>query len=148
MIDRYQKRAKRMRSEESLAGLSQLLGSTFNLRLARAFRSKMVLFVEGHDMKLLSIMAEKVGATRLAAEDGVTVIELGSFSQWPSAEAFSLLSSKFLGDAIKVRVLLDRDYRSDAQSAQVIKPSKALLRCAPTCGLERKLRVTLSTPTS
>ncbi|MGY1708328.1 ATP-dependent nuclease [Geodermatophilus sp. SYSU D00758] len=120
MIDRLRKRSVRPQTDVGLGDLGEAIGSVFNLRLTRAFRSKVVLFVEGQDMKMLSHLAKRVGAHKFASEQGLTVIPLGSFSQWRNAAAFGLLSKNFLGDAVKVRVLLDRDYRSRTQVAHVI----------------------------
>jgi hypothetical protein len=40
-----------------------MLASGFNLAIATALRSKVTLFVEGKDMKLLRLLAKAPGAT-------------------------------------------------------------------------------------
>jgi hypothetical protein len=82
--------------------------------MARALRSRVALFVEGDDMKILRNIARAVGAERVRGERGLAVIPLGGFSNWHQVEPFAWLSRDLLGDAVKIFVVLDRDYRSDA----------------------------------
>jgi hypothetical protein len=72
----------------------------------------MALFVEGQDMRLLRNVARTVGAQRLAAEDSVAVIQLQGFSNWYHVEPFSWLSRELLGEAVRIFLILDRDYRT------------------------------------
>jgi hypothetical protein len=69
--------------------LSESLGSQFNLRLARALRSKAVVFVEGDDLKILRNIAETIGAQHVAAEIGIAVVPLYGFSNWKLLEPFA-----------------------------------------------------------
>jgi predicted ATPase len=113
-IERTQRAAKRVTDDASLGSLTGILGTGFNLSIARALRSRVALFVEGDDMKLLRTLARQLGAARVADEQGLTVIPIGGFSRWPSVEAFAWLKNELLGGSVEVRLLLDRDYRSDA----------------------------------
>src|SRR6266702_2157705 len=97
-----------------LQKLNAVLGSGFNLGVARALRSRVALFVEGEDMKALRNLARAVGANSLRNERGLAVIRLGGFSNWHQVEPFAWLSRDLLGNAVKIYVLLDRDYREDA----------------------------------
>jgi hypothetical protein len=111
-VERTRTRAARVADDQALADLTTFLGSGFNLSVARALRSRVALFVEGEDMKLLRILARKLSATRFSAESSMTVIPIGGFTHWPSVEAFAWVKSELLGAAVEVRLLLDRDYRS------------------------------------
>lgn len=119
LIDKSSRRARRTASEADLEMLSSTLGTAFNLRLARALRSKVALFVEGQDMTVLRRFSKTLGLEGIAREAGVTVIQLEGYSRWGQVEPFSWLCRELLPDAIKVFVILDRDYRSDATSADV-----------------------------
>lgn len=112
--------------EEFLGELSDSLGSQFNLRLARALRARVVLFVEGKDMQLLRRLAETVGADRLAAEDGVAVIQLEGFANWDRVPPFSWLINNLLEKSVPVFVVLDRDYRSAAATDEVVRSLKTV----------------------
>jgi energy-coupling factor transporter ATP-binding protein EcfA2 len=113
IVDRTRKSSRRVSDERVLADLNDTLGSGFNLRLARALRSRVVLFVEGHDMKVLRNLAKTVGAQRVRAEQGLSIVPLEGFSKWRSAEAYSWLNQTFLERAVRMIVVLDRDYRTD-----------------------------------
>jgi hypothetical protein len=56
---------------------------------------------------------EQFGAERVRGERGLAVIPLGGFSNWHHVEPFAWLSRDLLGDAVRIFVVLDRDYRSD-----------------------------------
>lgn len=112
-VDRTRRHARRARDERLLDQVNAHLGSGFNLGIARALRSKLALFVEGKDMKLLKNLARTAGATMFAREQGVTVIPLEGFTNWGNVKPFSWMAKELLGDAVNIAVLLDRDYRGD-----------------------------------
>lgn len=138
LVDRTRKRARHLRDSKSLEQASQSLGTGFNLGLARALRSKVALFVEGQDMKVLRNVARKVGAKRLAGEKGVAVIPLGGFDKWAQAGSFATLSESLLGDSVKVYVILDRDNRTDGQAFDV---ANSLSRSGVRCHVWRKKEI-------
>src|SRR6266568_989079 len=113
-VDRTRRRSRRAGEPLVLQKLNAVLGSGFNLGLARALRSRVALFVEGEDMKILRNLARAVGAESVRNERGLAVIRLGGFSNWHQVEPFAWLSRDLLGNAVKIYVLLDRDYREDA----------------------------------
>ena len=119
-VSRTRKRATRSPGPEIRAQLSEAIGSQFNLRLARALRSRRVLFVEGKDIKILRVLARTIGATRIADEDGIAVIQLDGFDRWEHVEPFQWLLSNLLEDAVRTTVVLDRDYRTDEDVKDVI----------------------------
>jgi energy-coupling factor transporter ATP-binding protein EcfA2 len=113
-VDRTRKISRRTKDASDLARLNTSLGSGFNLGMARALRSRVALFVEGADMKILRNIARAVGAERVRGERGLAVIPLGGFSNWHHVEPFAWLSRDLLGDAVKIFVVLYSDYRSDS----------------------------------
>jgi AAA domain, putative AbiEii toxin, Type IV TA system/AAA domain len=110
-ISRDRRKAVRSPKRESLVDLSEELGTQFNLRLARALKTKTVLFVEGDDIKIISRLARTLGFEDIHRERGVAVIPLGGFDRWEHVEPFRWLMSEFFEDAAVVHVILDRDYR-------------------------------------
>ncbi|MFF4355872.1 ATP-dependent endonuclease [Streptomyces sp. NPDC001604] len=135
LVDRTRSRARHLRDSKSLEHASQSLGTGFNLGLARALRSKVALFVEGQDMKVIRNVARKVGAKRLAGEKGVAVIPLGGFDKWAQAGSFATLSDSLLGDSVKVYVILDRDNRTENQ---VFDVTNALSHSGVHCHVWKK----------
>lgn len=114
LVDRLKRRSVRAKSAEVEGRIGSALGSQFNLRLARALRSRAVLFVEGDDLALLRPIFRTLGLDQLAAERGVAVISLGGFGGSLRVEPFSWLVKELLPEALRMFVLLDRDYRTDA----------------------------------
>lgn len=113
LIDRTRRRAVRSHSESDYEMLSATLGTAFNLRLAKALRSHVAVFVEGQDMSILRVLAKTLGLTSLASETGVTVMPLNGFSNWGQVAPFKYLLEQVLPKALKTFVVLDRDYRTE-----------------------------------
>jgi len=113
VIDRTRRSSRRVSDERVLSDLNDTLGSGFNLRLARALRARVVLFAEGDDMKVLRNLAKTVNAHHVVTEQGLSIVPLEGSSKWRSTEAYSWLNKTFLDNAVKMIVILDRDYRTD-----------------------------------
>ena len=113
LVDRSTRRASRAKTEDQLELLSQSIGSSFNLRLAKALRATGVVFVEGHDMRVMRILARTLGLQRLATEAGLAIIQLGGFASWDHLPAFAWLAKDLLPGAVDLSVILDRDYHSE-----------------------------------
>jgi energy-coupling factor transporter ATP-binding protein EcfA2 len=118
-VDKSKRRAVRSPKGDTLVSLSGAIGSQFNLRLAKALRSRVVLFVEGEDMKLISLLARTSGTLRLANEQNIAIVPLKGFSNWEHVEPFAWLVDNFLSRSVTTFVILDSDYRSHAAAAQV-----------------------------
>lgn len=119
LIDKSARRARRAANDGDLEMLSATLGTAFNLRLARALRSRVALFVEGQDMVVLRRFAKTLGLSGLEREAGISVIQLQGYSRWGQVEPFGWLCEKLLPSALKVFVILDRDYRTDRTVLEV-----------------------------
>lgn len=118
-VSRDRVRGVRSPSPETLVGLSDALGSAFNLRLAKALRAKVVLFVEGEDMEIIRALARRLGADRVVRETGIAVIPLLGFDRWEHVEPFQWMVNHLLEGAVSVHVLLDRDYNLDSEVSAV-----------------------------
>jgi energy-coupling factor transporter ATP-binding protein EcfA2 len=110
-IDRVRRRSISAPEPATLDQLEGALGTQFRLRVARALRSKVVVFVEGKDMKLLRHLATAVGADRFANEVDVAVVPLRGFDNWDRIEPFKWLTDDLLDQSVRVYAILDRDYR-------------------------------------
>lgn len=125
-IDKSRFKAVRGPQAATLAQLSAALGTQFNLRLAKALRSRAVLFVEGDDMKIVRSLARTLGARRLSTETFVAVIALEGFDNWEHLEPFSWLWDGLLHKSVPVFVVLDRDYRPASAAKDVMRRLTAL----------------------
>lgn len=119
LIDKKARRSKKATSEADLEMLSSMLGTAFNLRLARALRSKVALFLEGKDMVIIRRLAKTLNLPRLEREDGISIIQLHGYDRWGQVEPFAWLCSELLPEALRTFVILDRDYRSVETAATV-----------------------------
>ena len=125
-VDKTRQRAIRRPKPASLEDLSAQIGSSFNLRLATALRARTVVFVEGDDMSIIRELAKTIGADDLARERNCAVIEIKGFSNWVRVEPFKWFVSDFLDGSVDVYVLLDRDYRADADVSKVRSTLEAI----------------------
>ena len=125
-VDKSRRRAVRRPKPASLEDLSTQIGSSFNLRLATALRARTVVFVEGDDMSIIRELAKTIGAHHLAGERNCAVIEIKGFSNWVQVEPFKWFVSDFLDGSVDVYVLLDRDYRPDADIGEVRSTLEAI----------------------
>ncbi len=119
IVDRRRNRAVKIQRPEEISSLSELLGSQFNLRLARVLRARAVVFVEGNDFKMLRRMALLCGAKSLASEREMALIPMHGFSNWENVLPFQWLIKGLLEKSIPVFVIVDRDYRSEKEMASV-----------------------------
>ena len=117
-VDKSRRRA--VRGSDGLNFSAEAIGSQFNVRIARALRSKVALFVEGKDMKIIRSLARTAGAVRIADEVNLAVVPLDGFSNRTNVTPFKILVDEFLEGSVQSFVILDRDYRSDAASAAVV----------------------------
>ena len=119
-VDKTQPEAVRAPEHDALTELDAALGTAFNLAMAKALRAHGVLFVEGKDTKLLKRLAETLGITQLSDETTLVTVPMNGFSKWDRAQTFGWFLREFLGNSVKALVLLDRDYRTDAQVSSVV----------------------------
>ena len=121
MVDKTRKRGLRMKDEFMLDGLTRSVGTSFNLRLVRALKSKVVLFVEGKDMKLLRKACAILNLSHLEKELNITVIPLDGKSENKNVIPFQLLNEKMLSNTKSMYVILDRDYQTEEQCVDLEK---------------------------
>lgn len=117
-VDKSRRRA--VRGSDGLTFSADAIGSQFNVRIARALRSSVALFVEGKDMKIIRNLARTAGADRIADETGLAVVPLDGFSNRTNVTPFKILVDEFLEGSVKSFVILDRDYRSDAACQSIV----------------------------
>jgi hypothetical protein len=110
-VHRTKRQSIRKPSAEVANELSTALGTAFNIDLARAFKARAVVFVEGADVTVLRKLAATVGAAEIGNDRRIATIRLEGFDRWDRVEGFKWLTDELLGKHIKLHVLLDRDSR-------------------------------------
>lgn len=119
-IDKRNRHAKRVKDTHELQNLFQILGSKLNPILTQLVKTRRALFVEGHDFQIFSRFARKLGYDMLANRGDFAVIEAKGFSP-TRVRAFTEGIERTLGAKLLTAVIFDRDYRSDAEIAEVTK---------------------------
>ncbi len=117
-VDKSRRRA--VRGNDALGRSADAVGSQFNVRMARALRSKVVLFVEGKDMKILRGLARAANAERIADEVGLAVVPIDGFGNRTTVAPFKILVDEFLEGTVAGFVILDSDYRGQDLSRRIV----------------------------
>ena len=81
-VHRTRKQSIRKPTAEVATELSSALGTAFNIDLARAFKSRAVVFVEGADVVILRELASTIGAVEIGSDRRITTIKLDGFDRW------------------------------------------------------------------
>jgi hypothetical protein len=118
-VHRTKRQSIRKPSAEVATELSAALGTAFNVDLARAFKARAVVFVEGEDVVILRRLAATIGAVEIGNDRRITTIRLEGFERWDRLEGFKWLTDELLGKHIALHVLLDRDYRSPEEVSAI-----------------------------
>ncbi len=119
IVEKSRRSARRAHEDSDLELLSAALGTAFNLRLAKALKSKVALFVEGQDMTILRRFAKTLGLKLLSTGTGVTTIPLGGYSRWSHVSPFAWLCQNLFPKALTIFVVLDPDYRPKQVSEEI-----------------------------
>jgi hypothetical protein len=123
-VDKSRRRA--VKGSNALVASAEAIGSQFNVRIARALRSRVALFVEGKDMKIIRALATTVGALEVAEERGIVVVPIDGFSNHTNVTAFKILVDEFLENSVAGYVILDRDYRSESACREIVAAFRAI----------------------
>ena len=118
-IDRQRRRSERPKMDGALGLMGRRLGSAFELGVGRAFRSRVVLFVEGDDTAILSAAAHALDFPQVSSSDDYATVPLGGFSRNSIAAAFSE-SLEAIGADVETFVILDSDLRSESELAHTL----------------------------
>ena len=121
LIDKNRPHALKLKDNAILESLSESIGTQFNLRLARALRSKVALFLEGKDMVVLRRLCKTLGLEKLEREIGITIIPMHGYSKKDHVQPFAWLSEKILTKTLALFVILDHDYRPEEVSRNIEK---------------------------
>jgi AAA15 family ATPase/GTPase len=119
VIDKNNKSAKKLNNFRAIQTVVDILGSVQNMHLTRLLKNKKILFFEGNDYTILKKIASKIGLNELSNEDGVTIVAMGGFSQWPMVKNAELLFGAILEEKINTSIILDRDYRCNDEIEEI-----------------------------
>lgn len=114
LVDKTRKSGSRLAGGPQVEALD-ILGSAFNFALADVLRLRTAILVEGDtDLNLLKQLGRRVTPRVLSGTRVPPRIPLGGFQPSKAAD-FAKVMKTLIGDDVRLAVLLDRDYRSDAE---------------------------------
>jgi hypothetical protein len=120
-VDRRSFGARRARSQRVLSDLSASLGSSFNLALARSMRAQLVIASDCDDTRLISTIARHIGATSIANEHRVSLIQLRDVSRFTQNEGLGASLRSVLPTTLPAVLLLQSGHRSENHNASLVK---------------------------
>lgn len=118
LVDKLRKSARRIKQPAQLADVFELLGSNVNPILTQLAKTRRVVFVEGKDFQILGRIAGKLGHHVVATRSAFAVVPVEGFNP-ERIRSIKAGIEMTLGGAILGAVVLDRDYRSDAELASI-----------------------------
>lgn len=133
-IDRRANRSSKPSSHAALSALTASLGTGFNIALARAARSRVVLATDVEDLRVLRTVAHHIGALRLASEQTITVVQLRQHDAWLHTPEVGRHLAEAIPPGVPALVLLEAGYLSaeamDAVRHALVNPSIEVLTIA------------------
>lgn len=126
LIDKNRNAARRIKDPTQLNEVFARLGSNLNPVLTQLAKTRRAIFVEGNDFQIFARFARRAGHHDLANRATFAVIPIGGFSPERVRNLKNGMEMT-LTDSISAAVVLDRDYRSDAEC------DAAIARCKTFC---------------
>lgn len=125
VVDKTHPGGRRLASIEGVQEVLEAIGSVQNITLTELSRHRRVLFIEGDtDFRLIRRVARRLGYDRLAAAADVAPVALEGFSNWQRVKGAAWAIEKTLGAKLTLAVVCDRDYRCEAEIAEISRELK------------------------
>lgn len=122
-----QNQTRKMMYADHLSAVQNIidnLGSQQNLSLIRLGSAKKCVFVEGRDLKLLSQFCDILYPGSTFSLEQIPYVELGGWTRFDEALGASRLFYDGTGGEFEVFCLLDRDYHSENEIAELYKKAE------------------------
>ena len=115
VVDKTQSQSSIATTLPAVQSVLSGIGSAHNIHLARLWRAKKFLLVEGNDLKLLQILQNKLIPDSQNPIYGLPHASIGGWGGWRYAIGSSLTLKNAAGYEIKTYCILDSDYHSLTQ---------------------------------
>jgi hypothetical protein len=119
-VDRRHGGARRAKSQQSLSALSASLGSSYNLALARSMRARLVIATDCEDVRVIRLLANHVGATKVANEFTVSLVQLRGVRNSSDIEYLGASLREVLPQKLPTVVLLNAGHRPKAINDEIV----------------------------
>ncbi len=124
LVNKRRKSARRIKQPSQLSEVFSILGSNLNPILTQLAKTRKAVFVEGKDFQILGRFARKLGLSVVANRSEFAVIPVEGFNPERAKSIKSGIETT-LGGAIGTAVILDKDYRSEAELTVIEKSCAA-----------------------
>ncbi|MCL4202434.1 MAG: AAA family ATPase [Pirellulaceae bacterium] len=114
LIDKRRASARRIKDPSQLSDVFRVLGSNLNPILTQLAKTRAVVFVEGKDFQVISRLAQKLGADKVGNRSDFAVVPVEGFNP-QRVKSLKHGMETTLGSAVRCGLILDRDYRCDAE---------------------------------
>lgn len=121
MIDKSTRKMQYAGNYRAVQEVIDNLGSNHNLSLIRLGNVRKCIFVEGKDIKILSKFQNIVHPENSLSLDQFPTVELGGWSRFNEALGAARLFFEETKGEIKTYCILDRDYHSDTEIAELYR---------------------------
>jgi hypothetical protein len=112
IVERKNQRSKFADSHPAVQLLVDSVGSMHNISLARLWRSRRLLLVEGNDISFLKAFQNVLFPESLQPIDALPFMSIGGWGGWSYAIGTAMLLQNETGESIITYCLLDSDYHS------------------------------------
>jgi hypothetical protein len=118
LVTKARPRARRIRDPSQLKDVFQSLGSSLNPILTQVAKTRRVLFVEGKDFQIIGRFALRQLTQAISNRAEFAVVPVEGFNP-ERVRNLKAGMEETLGGRIVAAVILDRDYRSDAECESI-----------------------------
>ena len=118
IVDKGERVGRRLESVAEVQRAVSSLGSVQNIQILNLIRSRFLLCVEGDDDRLLRAFEQAAGRSFLTSRQ-LAVVSLKGESNWRRLRDLNWIWHNSLGEQIRTFVVLDRDYRTDAEVTEL-----------------------------
>lgn len=120
LISKGRQSARRINDPSSMQDVFSALGSGMNPILTQLAKTRRVVFVEGKDFQILGRIARRIGEIAVGSRRDFAVVPIEGFNP-DRIRSLKAGMEVTLGGPILTAAILDKDYRSDAECADIAR---------------------------
>lgn len=115
VVDKAQEKSDYATSLPAVQRITESIGSVHNVHLARLWRSRRFLMVEGKDIKFLKGFQDILYPTSNVPLETIPHMSIEGWGGWNYAVGSSMALQNAMGEHIVVYCILDRDYHTEQE---------------------------------